>query len=220
MGENEKCVSSGGIDHSMGAMHTEYGFDWGRLGMKNKRLSFVIAGVLLLLSSPIVTPSPSYACLPAPLPDLQTRRDNADVIFMGKVVAADNSPFAAIYFAGRKRVLFTITSVWKGPLRTQAIVSAPSRVCDYTVNEFHKNEGFLVFANTGALGSLDAFSTREIDGATEDIEVLGEGRTPIEQVEMETLFVIQSYWAEAALGASLLGVFLMWVRAIRKALGE
>src|SRR5450759_815142 len=161
--------------------------------MKDHVLRAIIA--LLVLAGLIQAfPSKVYACLPVPRADLQTARNNADAVFIGKVVAIDDSPFAAIgaFFisnagAGYDRVLFNVTSVWKGSARSQAVVSVLSKVCGSTRN-FYKDESFLVFANNGATGDLKASDARELEQVAEDLGVLGEGKPPMEQAELGTLF--------------------------------
>ncbi|HYP21037.1 MAG TPA: hypothetical protein VEY08_13265 [Chloroflexia bacterium] len=141
---------------------------------------------------------------------------------MGKVVAIDSSPFAAIgariFDTGHQRVLFNVTSVWKGPATSQVIVSVANKVCSAIVHDFYKDEGFLIFANNGALGSLEAPTnsrTQELGKAAEDLQVLGQGKSPAEQAELATLFYLQSYWAEVVLGIVLMLALFGFVRANR-----
>ncbi|MDQ3707229.1 MAG: hypothetical protein M3437_18785 [Chloroflexota bacterium] len=190
--------------------------------MRNRVVCAMIALLLLTGLSQAAPSTRAYACTPTFLPDLQTARNNADVIFAGKVVAVDSSPFAAINTlisgTGQQRVLFSITSVWKGPVRSQAIVSVANKVCGVSIHHFNKDEDFVVFANNGALSSLEASTnsrTSELGQAAEDLQVLGQGKSPAERAELETLFYVQSYWVEAALSILLMSAFFGIVRANR-----
>jgi hypothetical protein len=181
-----------------------------------------ITALLVLAGLTQTFPSKVYACLPVPRADLQTARNNADAVFIGKVVAIDDSPFAAIgaFFisntgAGHDRVLFNVTSVWKGSARSQAVVSVLSKVCGGSIHDFYKDESFLVFANNGATGNLEASDARELEKVAEDLGVLGESKPPMEQAELGTLFYFQSYWAEAGFGILLLVALFGLVRAKR-----
>jgi hypothetical protein len=189
--------------------------------MRHRVLRATIA-LLVLASLSQAAPSRAYACTPLPLRDLQTARNNADAIFIGKVVAIDNSPFAAvdarISGSGHQRVLFNIASVWKGPTTSQAIVSIANKVCGASIHNFYKDDDFLIYANNGALGSLEAPTnsrTRELERAAEDLQVLGQGKSPAEQAELATLFYLQSYWAESVLSIFLMLAFIGYVRANR-----
>jgi hypothetical protein len=188
--------------------------------MKAPELRAILA-LLVLAGLTQAFPPKVYACEPVPRTDLQTARNNAGAIFTGKVVAVDDSPFAVLgaFFisttgAGYDRVLFNVTSVWKGSARSQAIVSVLSKVCGST-RHVYKDESFLVFANNGATGDLKTSDARELGQVAEDLGVLGEGKLPMEQAELGTLFYFQSYWAEAGVGILLLGVLFGLLRARR-----
>lgn len=188
--------------------------------MKVPRLRAILA-LLVLAGLLQAFPSKVYACAPVPRADIQTARNNADAIFIGKIVAVDDSPFAVIgsFFisdtgAGYDRVLFNVTSVWKGSARSQAVVSVLSKVCGLTRN-FYKDESFLIFANNGAAGDLKTSDARELEQVAEDLGVLGEGKPPMEQAELGSLFYFQSYWAEAGFGILLVVILFGLVRARR-----
>lgn len=189
--------------------------------LRDRVLCATIA-LLLLAGLSQAVPTRTYACTPTALPGPQAAWNKADAVFAGKVVAVDNSPFGAINAlisgTGQQRVLFNITSIWKGPVRSQAIVNVATKVCGVSIHHFYKDEGLLVFANNGPLGSLEAPTysrTQELAQAAEDIQVLGQGKSPAEQTELETLFYVQSYWVEAALGVFLMSAFIGIVRANR-----
>ena len=178
--------------------------------------TLVMFSVLLIL----VMPSTAHACTPAAMPDLETARTNADVMFLGRVIATDNSLFDALLSSDNETVLFELTSAWKGSPKSQAIVKVPNRVCGGTIHNFHQGEPFVVFANGSPAGSLDATSigrTRAADKAAEDLAVLGEGNPPSQQADMRTVFYSQSYWSEVVIGVGLVGTFLLYIKLKRDA---
>lgn len=189
--------------------------------MKDRALCAMIA-LLVLAGLSQAVPSRTYACTATTLPGPQAAWNKADAVFVGKVVAVDSSPFGAINTlisgTGQQLVLFNITSVWKGPVRSQAIVNVATKVCNVSIHHFYKDEAFLVFAHNGALGRLEAPTYSRTQGlaqATEDLKVLGQGKAPAEHTELETLFYVQSYWVEAVLGIFLIVAFFGIVRTNR-----
>ena len=180
--------------------------------LRTLTILLVLTGLILL------APSEIHGCTPLPIPDLETARNNADVIFMGKVAAVDESIFGAVFSLDNKNVLFDVTSAWKGSPKSQVIVSVLNEVCGHPIHNFDKDAPFVVFANDGAFGSLDASAlsrTREAYEAAEDLGILGEGKPSIEQTNLRTVFYLQTYWSEVTVGAFLaLGLF--WLIRIRK----
>ena len=190
------------------------------VAMRYSPLQVIVALLVLVGLSPAIS-TRADICIPAPLPDLQTAQHSADAIFIGKVAAVDDSPFATmgdgigrvLFDSEHKRVLLNVTSVWKGPVRSQAIITFSARGCARSLFDFHKDQTLLIFANNGALDSLEVpgnSRTRELERAAEDLPALGEGKAPTEKKELETLFYFQSYWSEAVLGVIFISA-LFWV---------
>jgi hypothetical protein len=187
--------------------------------MRN-RVSIILITLSVLVAFSQAATSTAYGCTPVARLDPQTARNNADVIFIGSVVAVDDSPFSKLstfaFGTESKRVLFDVTSVWKGPATSEAIVSVDYRICDITVLDFHEGEDFLVYADNGTLGSLEAplfGRTSRFNEAAEDLEVLGKGNPATEQADLRPLFYFQTYWAESAFGLILMVIFFRFLKA-------
>ena len=175
---------------------------------------------MLLISTglTLIAPSKIHGCTPSVMPDLETASNNADVIFMGEVAAVDDSIFGAVFSLGNKNVLFDVTSTWKGAPESQIIVSVRNEVCGHPIHDFYKGEAFVVFADKGAFSSFDASApsrTREAYKVAEDLAILGDGKPPIGQTDLRTLFYLQAYWSEVTVSA-FLALAVFWLVRMRK----
>lgn len=183
-----------------------------------RRLFWVVAAVFLVECFDGAFASRAFACRPVPMPSLEDNVRKSDAIFVGKVIAVDDSLIPAIgptiLKQGYERVLFSVTDVWKGSVKSEVVVSVGNRVCDI-VREFHKDEDFLIYASSGTFDSLEApysTRTRRLALAAEDIEALGKSQTPTERADLKAWFYLDAYGPEVTLAivaVAMLGTFLL-----------
>ncbi|MEC2056001.1 hypothetical protein I6J18_02360 [Peribacillus psychrosaccharolyticus] len=145
--------------------------------MNIQKLAFVI---LLFISFTICSfPSTSYACkcVEPKSPTKELRESTA--VFSGKVI--DQLEKGRTQF-----VLFEVKETWKGLNESQAIVETvnSSSSCGY---EFEDGKEYIVYTNEtdGHLEVSLCSRTHLLSAASEDLDKLGKGEEPSEQVTLD-----------------------------------
>jgi hypothetical protein len=125
--------------------------------------------------------SNSFACSCAEVKTPEEGLTNSDNVFSGKVVDIKR-------VGDENKVLFKVSSVWKGDSQTQLILytSLSEASCGF---EFQTGEEYLVYANKiddGRLHTSFCSRTTLLSNAEEDLRVLEKGDTPAKQVELSS----------------------------------
>lgn len=132
-------------------------------------------------------PSISRACSCAYLPSVEEEVESSKAVFSVKVVDIKEKLNLKGYTT--KSVLFEVTNTWKGVEESQIIITTGQGGGDCGYN-FIKGEEYLVYANESimygakSLVSIICNRTGVLSSSQEDLEILGEGQPPIEEVNL------------------------------------
>jgi hypothetical protein len=137
---------------------------------------------LLALGAALVTMSPAtaHACK-CMFPTVAQGRDQASAVFEGRVTKIEDVASEVEGGIGLKKVTLILVRTWKGLEQEESVVvktSASSASCGYG---FALDQSYLVYAG-GTPPELEVSScsrTKPMDGASEDLAVLGAGITPV-----------------------------------------
>lgn len=145
--------------------------------MNIQKLAFVI---LLFISFTVCAfPSTSYACKCVEPKSPTEELEESSAVFSGKVI--DQLEKGRIQF-----ILFEVKESWKGFNESQVIVETvdSSSSCGY---EFEDGKEYMVYTNEtdGHLEVSLCSRTDLLSAASEDIDELGKGEEPSEQVTLD-----------------------------------
>ncbi|WP_369593192.1 hypothetical protein [Lysinibacillus pakistanensis] len=156
----------------------------GEIGMIYLRKAMTILAFIFMIGS---FPSITSACSCADLPSVEEEFERSKAVFSGKVVDIKEKRSLKGYTT--KSVLFEVTNTWKGVEQSQIIITTGQGGGDCGYN-FIKGEEYLVYANESiiyeakSLVSSMCNRTRVLSSSQEDLEILGEGQPPIEEVNL------------------------------------
>jgi hypothetical protein len=148
-------------------------------------LLFSITMSFMLISKPSIV----YACSCAEPPSVETQVERSEAVFAGRVLEVAEQKSARGYMT--KAALFEVGQIWKGGAESQIVIHTGSGGgdCGYY---FEAGKDYLVYAHsTEMYGDKDQLvtiicdRTGEYTETHEDLAVLGEGRAPTEQVNLE-----------------------------------
>ncbi|MGG2055519.1 hypothetical protein ABFY48_14080 [Lysinibacillus pakistanensis] len=159
-------------------------------------------------------PSLTSACSCADLPSVKEEFELSKAVFSGKVVDIKEKRSLKGYTT--KSVLFEVTNTWKGVEQSQIIITTGQGGGDCGYN-FIKGEEYLVYANESimyeakSLVSTMCNRTGLLSSSHEDLEILGEGQPPIEEVNLSgKLNRNQKYiWATVAVAIGIVVFFIL-----------
>ncbi|MGE7916072.1 hypothetical protein [Lysinibacillus xylanilyticus] len=146
-------------------------------------LAFIFIGIFMIGSFPSIT----SACSCAYLPSVEEEFERSKAVFSGKVV--DIKERLSLKGYTTKSVLFEVTNTWKGVEQSQIIITTGQGGGDCGYN-FIKGEEYLVYADESSMyGAKSLVSgicnrTDMLSSSQEDLDVLGEGKHPIEEVNL------------------------------------
>ncbi|MEK3889499.1 hypothetical protein [Bacillus sp. FSL K6-3431] len=146
-------------------------------------VAFIFIGIVILGSFPSI----SKACSCAELSNVEEEFDRSKAVFSGKVVDIKEKRNLKGYTS--KSVLFEVTNTWKGAEQSQIIITTGQGGGDCGI-DFKEKQEYLVYANestmygSNTLTSLICDRTNELSSSQEDLEILGEGKPPIEKVDL------------------------------------
>ncbi|MGE7918934.1 hypothetical protein ACQKM9_08285 [Viridibacillus sp. NPDC093762] len=152
----------------------------------NIRIVFLLA--MLFISVLIYPIDKSYACSCAQPDPPKEALKSSSAVFSGKVIEIVdiNKNNEIQSSADPIAILLEVDKSWKGIDKTQVIVftERSSASCGYG---FSLNEKYLVYAykDGGELRVNACSRTAPLSGAKEDIQALGKGETPAEQVTLD-----------------------------------
>ena len=176
-------------------------------------LAFIFIGIFIIGSFPSIT----SACSCAYLPSVEEEFERSKAVFSGKVVDIKEKQSLKGYLS--KSVLFEVTNTWKGVEQSQIIITTGQGGGDCGYN-FIKGEEYLVYADESimygakSLVSVICDRTDMLSSSQEDLEVLGEGQLPIEEVNLSVkhnsnqLYI----WATVAVTIGIVVFFILYKR--------
>ncbi|MFJ7736705.1 hypothetical protein ACIQ2D_10210 [Lysinibacillus sp. NPDC097287] len=175
-----------------------------------KFLAFIIIGIFMIGSFPSTT----SACSCAYLPSVEDEIERSKAIFSGKVV--DVKERLSLKGSTTKSVLFEVTNTWKGVEQSQIIITTGQGGGDCGYN-FIKGKEYLVYADESnmygakSLVTVTCDRTNMLSSLQEDLEVLGEGQPPIEEVNLSGKYNRnQPYiWATVAVAIGIVVLFIL-----------
>ncbi|MEK5481700.1 MULTISPECIES: hypothetical protein [unclassified Viridibacillus] len=155
--------------------------------VKINKIRIVILLSMLFISVLIYPIDKSYACSCAQPDPPKEALKSSSAVFSGKVIEiVDRNKNNEIQSSADPiAILFSVDKSWKGVDQTQVIVytERSSASCGYG---FSLKEEYLIYAyeDNGELRVNACSRTAPLSGAKEDIQALGKGQTPTEQVTL------------------------------------
>lgn len=156
--------------------------------VKRNEKRIVILIVILFISVLIYPIDKGYACSCSQPDPPKEALEGSSAVFSGKVIdIVDRNKNNEIQSSADPiAILFDVDKSWKGVDQTQITVytERSSASCGYG---FSLNEKYLVYAykDDGELRVNACSRTAPLSGAKEDIQALGKGETPAEQVTLD-----------------------------------
>lgn len=148
-----------------------------------KKVITLLAFILIIGSFPSI----AGACSCAERPSVQEEFERSKAVFSGKVVDIEERRSLKGYTV--KSVLFDVTNTWKGVEQSQIIITTGQGHgdCGY---DFTKGKEYVVYAYESTMYGAKSLVTTMCDltglvsSAQKDVEVLGEGQPPSEEVNL------------------------------------
>lgn len=146
-------------------------------------LAFTFMCMVIIGSFPAVT----SACSCAQLPSVGEELERSKAVFSGKVL--DIKEKKSLQGFPNNSVLFEVMENWKGAEQSQVIITTGQGDGDCGIDFTEGNE-YLVYANEStmygakSLGSIICDRTDLLSASKEDLAVLGQGQSPIEEVDL------------------------------------
>ncbi|RXT06563.1 hypothetical protein [Ammoniphilus sp. CFH 90114] len=142
--------------------------------------SFNIYGFVLLISF-LSIPTAGYACSCVETPSPQVALNQADAVFVGRAenITTDNK-FSLGSSVDPVLISFEVSTVWKGNEQNnvEVMTVSGSESCGYS---FDLGKEYLVYAFKNDRGELQTnicTRTTPLSAAQDDLQALGEGRSP------------------------------------------
>lgn len=170
---------------------------------------FLIFLCLLAVSVSIQAfPLNANACSCAEPRAVEPELERSDAVFSGKVLSVKEKRQVNGYMS--KSVLFEVDRTWKGPETSQLIIvtGLGGGDCGY---DFIEDREYLVYAQESnmygakSLASIICSRTSELASAQEDLSILGEGKEPVEAVDLTAEHRGFMIW----FGYGAVGVFIL-----------
>jgi hypothetical protein len=152
--------------------------------MKKKLSVFPFCLVILLML--FLKPLPIAACSCAIQPSVDEGFSHSQAVFSGEVTGKkENSRLSGGY---GKTVYFKVNETWKGINETEVAISTGSGGGDCGI-AFVEGKKYLVYASISdmygdkSLTSIICSRTTELGNAAEDIDILGQGQVPTQDMK-------------------------------------
>lgn len=152
----------------------------------NKFITSIILALLIMGIPLISSPSTAYACSCAPPPSVEEELERKTAVFSGKVIEISGPNNKILRSsADPVAVLLEVDTIWKGINASQVMISTAESSASCGFN-FDLNTEYLVYA----YGEEDDLQTglcertTLLSSASDDLSILGEGKTPSEQVNL------------------------------------
>ncbi|WP_163100762.1 hypothetical protein [Peribacillus alkalitolerans] len=159
----------------------------------------------------VAIPSPASACSCAERPSVESEFNRSKLVFSGVVKDIKENKSISGYIT--KSVLFEVSKTWKGTNESQIIIATGQGGgdCGY---EFVKGIEYFVYANESSLYGDNVLSTgicdrtAELTSATEDLSILGEGKTPTKHVDLEREIEAPPFYWWLGIPVLIIGLFI------------
>ncbi|WP_316569388.1 hypothetical protein [Neobacillus sp. YIM B06451] len=161
--------------------------------------------------------SVSYACKCADLRPVGEEFEKSAAVFTGKVIGIKEEKGVGST-SPTEKVLFEVSGTWKGVSESQVILEFIQTSCSI---DFNEGKEYLVYAkenpdfkNKEVLTSEVCNRTVEVEKAHEDLTFLGQGDSPVKQVdlrkEMERPVPVRTLlmWLPVVGVAGIVGLFI------------
>jgi hypothetical protein len=189
--------------------------------MRKKTIMNMLLCVVFSLISISIGPATSHACSCAEPPSVESELERSKAVFSGEVLEVKEQKDFRGYM--KNKVLFEVTDTWKGVTESQVIITTGSGGGDCGFG-FQVGQEYLVYASESTMYSDEAElvtiicdRTTELSSAQEDLAVLGEGKPPTEQVDLQAELSAESdkdnviLWIIGSI-AFLVVAFFVWRR--------
>lgn len=186
----------------------------------SKVINLVMAFALILgvISSPVIVIA-SCAIEPVIAKEIET----SEAIFVGKVIEIKNEREFKIQFSPmsifpqKKSILFEVKNTWKGVSQSQIIIDTYNAAT--IAYDFKVGNEYLVYAKQSEFKRLATNicdATKELSLAEQDLTVLGAGKSPTEDVNLQDTFNNNPLYSWISLiGMILIVLFFFWRRTKR-----
>ncbi|MFJ7666649.1 hypothetical protein ACIQXI_06045 [Lysinibacillus sp. NPDC097195] len=178
-----------------------------------KKAMIFLVFIFMIVSFPSIT----SACSCADLPSVEQEFERSIAVFSGKVIEIKEKRSLKGYTL--HSVLFEVTNTWKGVKQSQLILSTGQGDgdCGYP---FIKGQEYLVYADDSSvyggksLVTVTCDRTNILSTSQEDLEILGAGQPPIEEVNLSSQYNRnQLYvWATSAIVIAMIVYFIVHKR--------
>ncbi|CAG7625951.1 hypothetical protein ACFQI7_14110 [Paenibacillus allorhizosphaerae] len=185
-----------------------------------KITNLILMTVLFLSIMTSFVPSTVHACSCARPQDVVAQFSRSQEVFAGRVLEVKEQRY--LNGSVTRAVLFEVSHIWKGGNESQIIIHTGSGGGDCGFH-FEKSKEYLVYAHPSTmygdkelLITIICDRTNVLGQAQEDLAVLGEGKIPTEQVNLEgELYRLHPYIWVIMIGIAVIGTatFFVWRKA-------
>lgn len=157
--------------------------------MMKRKINLVLLICFIVSMVTIVAPSSVYACSCAEPLTVEEELNRSEAVFSGRVLEVKEVKNLNGYMT--KSALFEVSEIWKGGSESQIIIhtGGGGGDCGY---HFEEGKEYLVYASLSTmygekeqLVSIMCDRTNILAQAEEDLTILGEGKLPMEQVNLK-----------------------------------
>lgn len=155
--------------------------------MRKMIILTMMFSIFISFVSIVSVPSPSYACSCIEPPSVEEEVERSEAVFSGEVLKVTNQKD---YNGYKKKILFDVSTIWKGESQSQAIITTGQGGGDCGF-DFQEGVEYLVYANPSSMYGDDddlvtiiCDRTTELKDAGDDLKVLGQGETPAEKIDL------------------------------------
>jgi hypothetical protein len=178
--------------------------------VKKKSAILFILFIGLLASGVVLYPSSSYACKCVGPQSVEKEMKQSDAVFSGKVIGLKDEK-------SHRKILFEVGKTWKGETKSQLILVSENSSCSI---EFYKGAEYLVYAREykGLLTTDICNRTTQLFDAEEDLVILGKGKVPTEEVNLEDDIKPLAPFRNQLIivvGVVVLAVFFIWRQIVK-----
>jgi hypothetical protein len=180
-----------------------------------RTIHLILLSSLILSIMTIFIPSSVYACSCAQPQSVEAEISRSTEVFAGRVLEVKEQK--NLDGSMTKAALFEVSQIWKGGSESQIIIHTGSGGGDCGV-QFEEGEEYLVYAYPSTmygdkelLITIICDRTKVLVQAQEDLAVLGEGKVPTEQVNLEDeLNRIHPYVWVTVIGIAVIGMMVFF----------
>jgi len=174
-------------------------------------INSILMTFLVLSIMTIFIPSTVYACSCARPQTVEAQFSRSEAVFAGRVLEVKEQRY--LNGSMTKAALFEVSHIWKGGPESQIIIHTGSGGGDCGFN-FEDGKEYLVYAHPSTmygdkelLITIICDRTNVLDQTQEDLAVLGEGKIPTEQVNLEgDLYRVHPYFWITMIGIAVIGI--------------